>query len=511
MITTTFIILLFSQILFSVATDFSADAERVGGNVISEFSKPYQIFYNPAGMYGISDSELFFDYGMLYPNLSDGSKFANNTLGITKNFRGHIVGFGFNQFGLKDWYTKDTIVLSYAKEVKKILPKIVLGTRINFINESYVLDEYMKRNPVFLNSNSKTSLSLTFGGQYIKNDTVWGLVIENFNQPDVGFYTSETLPMEIKVGYKHSLGKLNFFANVGITNSVKLQNWFGLATEYSFILFKVLQFTPSFGINFGNDNYLMSYLGFLLGTEKFVLSYSIKIDPLSKIGFVVQNRLSFGYRFVGIPIEKQTVAKTEYDTIVLERENLISQIESLKAQIKSLQELKSSSQKQQGEQKPSKVEKQPQVVKPSEKPKEEKLPVSKEKEIVSQEPIVSPAEFPQSQEGIVSESEEEKIQPSTSQTEQMLLEKLQSLEQKLKEVEKKKVEPIKQPQITPVTTQQPPAQPKKRFHTVVAGDTLPKIAQKYYGDSSKWRVIYEANKDKIVRGQLLPGTVLEIP
>jgi nucleoid-associated protein YgaU len=51
--------------------------------------------------------------------------------------------------------------------------------------------------------------------------------------------------------------------------------------------------------------------------------------------------------------------------------------------------------------------------------------------------------------------------------------------------------------------------PDSRYHTVVAGDWLSKIAQTYYGDANKYNVIFEANKpmlsdpDKIYPGQLL--------
>jgi nucleoid-associated protein YgaU len=51
--------------------------------------------------------------------------------------------------------------------------------------------------------------------------------------------------------------------------------------------------------------------------------------------------------------------------------------------------------------------------------------------------------------------------------------------------------------------------PDSRYHTVVSGDWLSKIAQTYYGDATKYDVIFEANKpmlsdpDKIYPGQLL--------
>ncbi len=40
-------------------------------------------------------------------------------------------------------------------------------------------------------------------------------------------------------------------------------------------------------------------------------------------------------------------------------------------------------------------------------------------------------------------------------------------------------------------------QTNPRYHVVAAGDSLSKIAQKFYSDMHKWPVIYEANRDVI--------------
>jgi nucleoid-associated protein YgaU len=53
---------------------------------------------------------------------------------------------------------------------------------------------------------------------------------------------------------------------------------------------------------------------------------------------------------------------------------------------------------------------------------------------------------------------------------------------------------------------------KERTYTVVAGDSLSKIAQREYGDASKWQRIYAANKGTISNPDLIhPGQVLNIP
>ncbi len=52
----------------------------------------------------------------------------------------------------------------------------------------------------------------------------------------------------------------------------------------------------------------------------------------------------------------------------------------------------------------------------------------------------------------------------------------------------------------------------RRVHVVRAGDTLDKLAREYFGDSDRWRAIYDANLSRLGQGQPLQvGMELEIP
>ena len=54
--------------------------------------------------------------------------------------------------------------------------------------------------------------------------------------------------------------------------------------------------------------------------------------------------------------------------------------------------------------------------------------------------------------------------------------------------------------------------PQAQFHTVVSGNTLSKIAQKFYGAANKYPVIFEANKPMLTHpDKIYPGQVLKIP
>ncbi|MEI7799399.1 MAG: LysM peptidoglycan-binding domain-containing protein [Opitutaceae bacterium] len=59
----------------------------------------------------------------------------------------------------------------------------------------------------------------------------------------------------------------------------------------------------------------------------------------------------------------------------------------------------------------------------------------------------------------------------------------------------------------------PPAtSPGEKSHLVVAGDSLARISQRYYGTANRWQDIYLANPDKIgLDGVLRLGTQLRIP
>lgn len=68
------------------------------------------------------------------------------------------------------------------------------------------------------------------------------------------------------------------------------------------------------------------------------------------------------------------------------------------------------------------------------------------------------------------------------------------------------------PKPAPAPVPPPPPKPVERFYEVVAGDTLSKIAQKYYGNGNKYMKIFEANKDILSNPDLIkPGQKLRIP
>ena len=57
----------------------------------------------------------------------------------------------------------------------------------------------------------------------------------------------------------------------------------------------------------------------------------------------------------------------------------------------------------------------------------------------------------------------------------------------------------------------PTEQHQEQWYTVVTGDSLSKIAKRFYGDANRWQKIFDANRDQIKDPDLIrPGQKLKI-
>jgi len=63
-----------------------------------------------------------------------------------------------------------------------------------------------------------------------------------------------------------------------------------------------------------------------------------------------------------------------------------------------------------------------------------------------------------------------------------------------------------------VKSVKPSSSPSSQFYTIVKGDSLSKIAKKFYGDGNKYPEIFEANREVIKNPDLIyPGQTIRIP
>lgn len=78
----------------------------------------------------------------------------------------------------------------------------------------------------------------------------------------------------------------------------------------------------------------------------------------------------------------------------------------------------------------------------------------------------------------------------------------------------KGVEKVSDDGLTVKPAPEPPKEPEPEFtfYTIVSGDSLWKIASKFYGNGSKWNTLFEENKEVIKDPDLIyPGQVIRVP
>ncbi len=431
-------------------TIYSADSLKLGNSVAKDYSCDV-VFTNPAILKDVKAPEILMAYSALYPNLTDNTKFVNNTAAVVQNLFNIGVGVGFNQFGIADWYLRNKFIFSSGFNFGRFLSNLNLGLKVNYEQETFNLDDYMKQNPTFIRTNKNSYLYLSFGGIYKTGEyNKIGFTFENINILKNGF-SEDINPVAVNFSYKYQYKKLTVYPSLNIEFEKQIDYIATTAFEYNFLFFKnSLKFSPSFVTSYGTRGYDKFIFGFDIQTKQIKLSYGIFFSISNKVNTGLNQCVSLSYKFLPQLLEEEKISKVEYEKLLKEKQQLEDELQ----QIKTTKQLEQ--------------------------------PTQTQKE-------TPPAE----------------VQPQPVSTEELLLKKIQELERKLKEVKPVEEKPIVQPTTKPQETK--PQETKKKYHTVVAGDTLPKIAEKYYGDSSQWRKIYDANRDKIIRGQLIPGSVLEIP
>jgi len=415
----------------------------------------YGIYFNPGGLGFARIPELAGGFEFLMLGLKDSSNLSKGFIGYIyplKNNKGNI-GFAWNNMSLVGYYSENTIFLSYAK---KIFPDLSIGINIKPMYQIYVMDEYTNSDPIF-EQGRKNSLTV-FG---IDQGILWnfstncfaGLSIININQPDIGFSQTEQIPLVINLGFAY---RHNYLFNNSFNFTGDMSYYTGII-KFKFGLEKWNQ-KHTFAIRGGFENiFQKQFSSFSSGIGLYInnvgLDYSFNI-PLTNIKDISGNhKISFVYRFLTSRIytEEQKIID---ENILKEKELLKNKITELETQLKQSQE---------------------------------KLSIQEQQFKVS------------SSEDINKYKEEiDNLKKYIKQLETKLSEK----EYEIKPEKEHEIKPVVKPEIK---------KEKPKTYTVKEGDTLPNIAGKIYNDTSMWKKIYEKNKDKIIRGQLVPGTILIIP
>ncbi|GAJ14876.1 unnamed protein product, partial [marine sediment metagenome] len=188
------------------------------------------IYYNPAGLAQLDESQFTSGYGKLYWGLDDGSNLGSGFVGYAHPlYHWGTLGVGWLNFGLQGLYRENSFILSYGNTLKK---KLLAGLNLKLLSKKYGKTLYTEsaiddsgnttgeRDPVFSKGYSKTGFSTDLGLLYKFNrEYSLGLTLTDINQPHMDLKDNKSrVPIGIKSGFLYNSDFLTFALDTTFRN-----------------------------------------------------------------------------------------------------------------------------------------------------------------------------------------------------------------------------------------------------------------------------------------------------
>ncbi|MCX7910077.1 MAG: LysM peptidoglycan-binding domain-containing protein [Endomicrobia bacterium] len=430
------------------------------------------LFLNPAVAGLLNKFNLEVGYGMLYRSILENNLYTTQ-LATCFNFKNIFFGLGHNSVILQDIYSEEFFLFNFG--IGLFNKKIIFGGNIRYYLFRYIYDEYYQNDP--LREEEITTYNFDFGIVYrfLSN---FVLSCSGVNLYDLKFVESlnATLPKKyiFSLGYRYNGGFLNFethLNNFYINNQTELHLDYKLGISQTIFNSKTISCDILFICKMSKD-----FMGF---------SFSLYNKLINKLGlrYIWYYPVSDIARFSG---NHYFILDFEFG-------------EKLKAEKIKISEVREKPKKEdkKGKEKivPSKKLDEKIIREISFEEKTEDIKVStvslETKEIKTQQLVEKPTSF------LIPSVKEEKAKQQEGA----------SLDISTSAVIRQKIEPqkIAERPLTPHTYKFPLA------HKVKEGETLISISKKYYNTEKYWKKIYEANRDKIIKGIPIVGEILIIP
>ncbi|MFA5858221.1 MAG: OmpA family protein [Elusimicrobiota bacterium] len=227
----------------AIIENIGCSARAVGmGNVFTGLAdNVFSVYYNPAGLGQMMRTEAAVSYATFFQGLTDKSAIALNYYGFAVPMRTlksdyGSVGIGYYTFDVTNLYQESIFMFGFGKDMGPIINiPVSLGITAKNITIKYGQDEYTESNPVFTSGYAKTQTTVDIGGLYnISKEIMFGFNILNITQPDMGLYSANKLPMQIKAGVGYRLADSSFGIDLLYATAVSInlgvEKWFAKNT-----------------------------------------------------------------------------------------------------------------------------------------------------------------------------------------------------------------------------------------------------------------------------------------
>jgi len=182
--------------------DVGARATAMSGAFVAQSEGGSSLFYNPAGIIGLTRYEAALSQEKLLMGLSDGSSLLRGGLAfgaplVFKDAYWGSAAFGWDTLSLDSLYSESRMRLGYAYPVKE---NIWVGLALARLGVTYGTDAYTKLNPVLSSVREKSAMGVDLGVIYSMRALDLGLSIQNANEPDLGIKYPNKVDRKISLG-----------------------------------------------------------------------------------------------------------------------------------------------------------------------------------------------------------------------------------------------------------------------------------------------------------------------
>ncbi|MEW5906649.1 MAG: LysM peptidoglycan-binding domain-containing protein [Elusimicrobiota bacterium] len=442
---------------------------------------------NPAGLINLSGPELTAVYGKLYQGLSDDSDIGRGYFGFASPVKRWLPGaaaFSWDETRLTEAYAETSFSVSYATRAWRGL---ATGMTLKYLRKGYEADSYTAMDPLFSGGYSKAALGVDLGAHYrLSPKYTFGLLLRNLNRPDLGIGEKDALPAQGRLGAAYWLRNGVVSADAGFGEDFEL----ALGAEY--VLHH--RYPLRLGLNVNDDARRNVSFGLGARMASFGLDYSFTL-PIGGVQDISGSHLlAFSMRF-GQPDAGFYAAQAD--------PALAGQLQDALRALKAAEQRERDRERELMDLERRLLEKQRSAREPA--PAGDTMPhgVPEPKVIVPSQEI--PGESIRALEETLNALKGE-LEKARRESESFKA-RVSGLEERLKTAPKA---------AAPAPAARPaapaPAPAARRTYEAQKGDTLQSIAEKVYGDASRWPEIYRANAASLGRGgEVKPGQVLVIP
>jgi len=442
------------------------------------------------------------------------------------------IGLGWENFRLNDEYQRSIYYLTYSWPVGE---KIVLGLSGKFLQQKYTIDEYLVDSPVF--EYGRKDSAQAFSGDIGLIYNPWpqifiGLSGQDLSSPDLGLQSPDrVLPTyRFGLGWRSSDG---FWALEYSNENEKSYYSTGLEKHWGKV------FVGRLGMGFGEKDYAGISGGFTFDFYSAAFTYGFVFPLTGMKNIYGDHRLSFVYKF-----GRWHLADIEKGTLEYSYRKLQDELQDYKLRLAESENEKERLQVLLVEEATLRIKERMKMVQ-EQKPPAEKAPASEtEPAHRVRTHTVEPGDtlqtlairyFGDARYWVdIYQVNKEKVGPggSLSPRQVLIIPIVESsatvspapVAEELTTPEViKATEPVVittgpiTPAVVPVVIEKErKKEVKEKYtfplkHVVVAGDNLRSLAMKYYNNPERWKDIYEVNRNKLIRGNLIPGTEIIIP